>query len=134
MATRPSPTCARSRLVPCRTCLVGGRSFHDREEVVAIRTALDAIEWPADELAVYATLRGPLLAINDEELLSFRSEVFHLNPLRKPSSAHAERYPDVAEALSLLRSLHVTRNRRPIADTIEQLLAVTRATLAFDVA
>lgn len=123
--TKPYVRALEARAVP--HMLVGGRSFHDREEVVAIRTALEAIEWPSDELAVYATLRGPLLAINDEDLLRFRSEVFHLNPLRKLDSAHAERHPEVAEALSLLRSLHVGRNRRPIADTIEQLLAATRA-------
>ena len=123
--TKPYVRALEARAVP--HMLVGGRSFHDREEVVAIRTALDAIEWPTDELAVYATLRGPLLAINDEDLLRFRSEVFHLNPLRKLDTSHSERYPDVADALSLLRSLHVTRNRRPIADTIEQLLAGTRA-------
>jgi ATP-dependent helicase/nuclease subunit A len=123
--TKPYVRALEARAVP--HMLVGGRSFHDREEVVAIRTALDAIEWPTDELAVYATLRGPLLAINDEDLLRFRGEVFHLNPLRKLDPTHSERYPDVADALSLLRSLHVTRNRRPIADTIEQLLAGTRA-------
>jgi hypothetical protein len=27
--------------------LVGGRSFHDREEVIALRNAIAAIEWPA---------------------------------------------------------------------------------------
>jgi ATP-dependent helicase/nuclease subunit A len=123
--TKPYVRALEARAVP--HMLVGGRSFHDREEVVAIRTALDAVEWPLDELAVYATLRGPLLAINDEELLRFRSDALHLNPLRKLDAVHAERFPDVAEALSLLRSLHVNRNRRPIADTIEQLLAGTRA-------
>jgi ATP-dependent helicase/nuclease subunit A len=123
--TKPYVRALEARGVP--HMLVGGRSFHDREEVVAIRTALDAIEWPMDELAVYATLRGPLLAINDEDLLCFRSEVRHLNPLGKLEPVHTEKYPDVASALSLLRSLHVTRNRRPIADTIEQLLAGTRA-------
>lgn len=107
--------------------LVGGRSFHDREEVVAIRTALDAVEWPADELAVYATLRGPLLAINDEDLLRFRGEARHLNPLRTLEPALCDQYPEVADALQLLRGLHVARNRRPIADTIEQLLSSTRA-------
>ncbi|RYZ01167.1 MAG: ATP-dependent deoxyribonuclease subunit A, partial [Myxococcales bacterium] len=123
--TKPYVRALEARAVP--HMLVGGRSFHDREEVVAIRTALDAVEWPADELAVYATLRGPLLAINDEELLRFRSEVHHLSPLRPLDAAVAERYPAVVEALSLLRSLHFARNRRPIADTIEQLLAGTRA-------
>jgi ATP-dependent helicase/nuclease subunit A len=32
--------------------LVGGRSFHDTEEVIALRTALTAIEWPDDELSL----------------------------------------------------------------------------------
>ena len=41
--------------------LVGGRAFHEREEVEAIRAALTAIEWPDDELSVFATLRGPVL-------------------------------------------------------------------------
>jgi ATP-dependent helicase/nuclease subunit A len=123
--TKPYVRALEARGVP--HMLVGGRSFHDREEVVAIRTALDAVEWPADELAVYATLRGPLLAINDEDLLRFRSETHHLNPLRALDQAVAERHAEVVDALQLLRALHVARNRRPIADTIEELLSATRA-------
>ena len=45
--------------------LVGSKSFHDREEVETVRTALTAIEWPEDELSVYATMRGSLFAITD---------------------------------------------------------------------
>jgi hypothetical protein len=52
--------------------LVGGRSFHNREEVIALRNALTAIEWPDNELRVFATLRGPFFALGDEELLAFR--------------------------------------------------------------
>ena len=52
--------------------LVGGRSFHDREEVQTVRTALAAIEWPDDELSVFATLQGSLFAIRDDVLLEFR--------------------------------------------------------------
>lgn len=107
--------------------LVGGRSFHDREEVIALRTALDAVEWPSDELAVYGTLRGPLLALRDEDLFRFRREARHLHPLAPVEAALAARYPDVVAALELLRALHLARNRRPIADTIEQLLSDTRA-------
>ena len=51
--------------------LVGGRAFHEREEVEALRAALTAIEWPDDELSVFATLRGPFFAIGDEELLEW---------------------------------------------------------------
>lgn len=123
--TRPYVRALEARRIP--HMLVGGRSFHDREEVVAIRTALDAIEWPEDEFSVYATLRGPLLALTDEALFCFRAESGHLNPLRRVEPEHRERHPDVVAALELLRSLHVGRNRRPIADTIERLLAETRA-------
>jgi ATP-dependent helicase/nuclease subunit A len=123
--TKPYVRALEARGVP--HMLVGGRSFHDREEVVAIRTALDAIEWPTDELAVYATLRGPLLAINDEDLLRFRADSRHLNPLRRLEPDQLERHPEVASALQLLRGLHLSRNRRPIADTVEELLSGTRA-------
>ena len=46
--------------------LVGGRAFHEREEIETLRAALGAVEWPDDELAVFATLRGALFAIGDE--------------------------------------------------------------------
>jgi hypothetical protein len=42
--TRPYVRALEARRVP--HVLVGGRSFHDREEVLAIRNALGAIEWP----------------------------------------------------------------------------------------
>src|SRR6266404_286668 len=54
---------------------LGGRSFHDREEVIALRNAITAIEWPDDELKVFATLRGPFFALGDEALLAFRQYV-----------------------------------------------------------
>ena len=111
--------------------LVGGRSFHGREEVMAVRTALEAIEWPDDELSVYATLRGSLFGITDEELLCFRNDFARLSPLRRFDGATRERHPDVTDALELLRSLHFSRNRRPIADTVERLLSETRAHAAF---
>ena len=56
--------------------LVGGRAFHDREEIETLRAALAAIEWPDDELSVFATLRGALFAIGDEELLEYRHAAF----------------------------------------------------------
>ena len=38
--------------------LAGSKSFHRREEVETLRAALTAIEWPDDELSVFATLKG----------------------------------------------------------------------------
>ena len=68
--TRPYVRALEVRHLP--HVLVGGRSFHVREEVVALRNVLSAIEWPDDELSVYATLRGPFFAITDDALLAFR--------------------------------------------------------------
>ena len=115
-----------SRRIP--HVLVGGRSFHTREEVLALRNALTAIEWPDDELAIYATLRGPLFALSDDALLTFRTALKRLRPARP---AEREALPpaakEVADALAILKTLHYGRNRRPIGDTVSQLLEATRA-------
>ena len=108
--------------------LVGGRSYHSREEVLAIRNAAQAIEWPDDELSVFAALRGPLFALGDEALLLFRHRQGRLHPLRSftPESL-SEPEREVTEALSVLGQLHLRRNRRPIAQTLTLLLQATRA-------
>jgi len=110
---------------------MGGRSFHDREEVLALRNALCSIEWPDDELRVFATMRGPLFAIHDDTLLAFRHAHGGLRPLRWSTSTGTESLREdereVAVALSLLGKLHRGRNRRPIAQTVTKLLAVVRA-------
>ncbi len=69
--TRPYVEALEARAVP--HLLVGGKTFHEREEVDAVRVALTAIEWPEDELSVYATLHGPLFAIGEEELLEYHA-------------------------------------------------------------
>ena len=115
-----------------RHLLVGGKAFHDREEIETLRAALMAIEWPDDQLSVFATLRGALFAIGDEELLEYQNlpNCGRFHPFRI-----AEVYPShlqpAVDALTLLRELHVHRNRRPVADTISMLLDRTRAHVAF---
>jgi len=111
--------------------LVGGKSFHDREEVETLRAALTAIEWPDDELATFATLRGSLFALGDERLLCWRTAHGRLHPFRLPAEPVAEALAPVATALRELADLHRARNRRPIADTIARLLDATRAHAAF---
>ena len=111
--------------------LVGARSFHHREEVETLRAALTAVEWPDDELSVFATLRGSLFGIQDHLLLRFRHEAGKLHPFRK-SPEHLE--PDlqpVREALGTLAELHRRRNQRSLVETIGELLAVTRAHAGF---
>jgi ATP-dependent exoDNAse (exonuclease V) beta subunit len=129
--------------------LVGGKSFHEREEIEALVAALAAVEWPDDELSVFATLHGPLFAIGDAELLEYHDR-FHkehfgaLHPYRIPAALGGatgtelalEAEPlghlrPIADALRLLRSLHGRRNYRPVAETISQLLNETRAHVGF---
>ncbi len=146
-ATRPYVDALEARNVP--HLLVGGKSFHEREEIEALSAALAAVEWPDDELSVYATLHGPLFAIGDAELLEYhhRFDKEHfgaLHPYRIPTAlggasgtemaldaeplAHLR---PIADALRLLRGLHARRNYRPVAETVNQLLTETRAHVGF---
>ena len=127
--TRPYVRALEARRLP--HLLVGGSGFHAREEIEAIRNALSAVERPDDELAVFATLRGPLFALNDGQLLAYRSIHSDLNPFRRPAEDLAGDSAEVASALAVLRDLHRGRNRRPIADTIGRLLTATRAHAGF---
>ena len=132
--TRPYVRALESRRIP--HVLVGGRSLHDREEIIALRNALAAIEWPDDELKVFATLRGPLLALSDEALLAFRQyvgsdgalQIRRLHPMHPVDRGHLDPLAhEVADALALLARLHAGRNQRPIAQTIMMLLDAVRA-------
>ena len=74
--------------------LVGGKAFHGREEVETIRAALAAIEWPDDELSVFATLKGSLFAIDDEHAARVPASVRHASirsGFRRSSAATAGR-------------------------------------------
>ena len=127
--TRPYVRALEARRLP--HLLVGGSSFHSREEVEAIRNALAAVERPDDELALFATLKGPLFAIGDAQLLAYRSRFSSLHPYRQVPDDLPESLAEVVEALAVLRELHSGRNRRPVADTIGRLLATTRAHAGF---
>ena len=116
--------------------LVKGSSFQEREEIETMRNALNAIERPDDELSVYATLRGPLFAFSDGELLAFKETIGTLHPFRHVDEANSEDEANdsiakVASALGVLRELHRGRNRRPLADTVARLLEATRAHAGF---
>ncbi len=109
--------------------LVGGRSLHHREEIETLRTALMAIEWPSDELSVYATLKGSLFALPDEQLFLYREHGGKLDPLA--ARIDDARFADVASALDVLAAAHRQRNRIRIATTIGNLLRETRAHAGF---
>jgi len=112
--------------------LVASKSFHQREEVETLRAACAAIEWPDDELAVYAALRGSLFSIPDNLLLHYRFELkTRLHPLRSRDAVLPESLKPITGALDALADLHRNRNRRPIAGTIQRLLEITRAYMGF---
>jgi ATP-dependent helicase/nuclease subunit A len=124
--TREYARALEARLIP--HLLAGSKSFHRREEVETLRAALTAIEWPDDELNVFATLKGSLFAIPDEVLLRYRHKHGHLHPFHKPDDAA---FAAVIEALTLLGDLHRARNRQPFAATVNGLLEATRAHAGF---
>jgi ATP-dependent exoDNAse (exonuclease V) beta subunit len=149
--TRPYVDGLEARGIP--HVLVGGKTFHGREEVESIRAALAAVEWPDDELSVFATLRGALFAIGDEDLLEWHHLYKGFHPFRVPQ-AFVDRGPEagglgpeaggresegvaplhlmpIAEALLLLQRLHRRRNYRLVSDTIGDLLDATRAHVGF---
>ena len=126
--TRPYVEALEARGV--RHLLVGGRAFHDRAEIETLRAALRAIEWPDDQLSVFATLRGALFAIGDEDLLEYHQLQRRFHPFRLPEAV-PEHLEPVRHALEQLGALHKQRNRRPVADTIAQLLEWTRAHVGF---
>ena len=105
-----------------------------------MRAALAAIEWPDDELSVFATLKGSLFAIDDEHLLEFRHRFGTFHPFRIPKELGGNSGQElalageptthlapIADALRLLQQFHRSRNYRPVADTVGRLLTETRA-------
>ena len=123
--TRPYIRALDARRIP--HLLVGSRTFHQREEVESIRAALTAVEWPDDELNVFATLRGSLFAVEDSLLLEFRKRVGNLHPFRELDEATRKEFKRIVPILDLLADLHYSRNHRPIVDTINRILEFCRA-------
>ena len=111
--------------------LWGSRSFHEREEVETVRAALNAIEWPDDELSLYATLRGALFSFSDNLLLRYRTEIGSLYPFRPVQESLPEEFKPIAEALTFLGELHRQRNWRSAVETVHALLDTSRAHAAF---
>jgi ATP-dependent helicase/nuclease subunit A len=107
--------------------LVGSKSFHRREEIGTIRAALRVIEWPDDELSVYAVLRGALFFIPDGDLFKFHEEHGRFTPFFKAPADMDPGFAPIAEVLALLKKLHRGRNFRPPAETIRRLLDAARA-------
>ena len=117
----PYARALEERRIPLASVGVGG--FLDREEVQALRMAVSAIERPADLTPIYSTLRGPFLGFTDDVLLAATASPRGLRPFGEGRTENAE----LDEALDLIASLHRSRNRRPIVETLSRFLEATRA-------
>ncbi|MBL8743551.1 MAG: UvrD-helicase domain-containing protein, partial [Myxococcales bacterium] len=111
--------------------VLGGRALGDRDESHALVTALSAIEYPDDPLLVYGALRGPLFGFTDELLYRWHLTHHGLRPLVMPKGPWTEALAPVGDALNQLGRLHVGRNRVSPAETLADLLSVTRAPVGF---
>lgn len=125
--------------------LAAVQTYIGSAELSFLRAALTAIEFPEDELSVYATLRGPLFAIPDQDLFLFRERhpEIRLRPARArrleldDGDASAAPAPGrtsdrtIRDALAFLYDLHRRRTHQPIAVTLQQLLGRHRAETGF---
>ena len=133
--------------------LAAVQTYIGSAELSFLRAALTAIEFPDDELSVYATLRGPLFAIPDQDLFLFRERhpEIRLRPARArllelddeaaPPNRTPDQKPDqkpdrtidraIRDGLAFLYRLHRRRTHQPIAVTLQQLLGRNRAETGF---
>ncbi len=120
--------------------LAAVQTYIGSAELSFLRAALTAVEFPEDELSVYATLRGPLFALPDQDLFLFRERhpEIRLRPARArlleleddPAAAgRADR--TIRDALAFLYDLHRRRTHQPIAVTLQELLGRHRAETGF---
>ena len=130
--TSRSRTCRRSRRAASSTCSSAARPSTTAKKSRRIRAALAAIEWPDDELSVFATLRGALFAIGDEELLEWKQRFGAFHPFRIHGARRRERGPPITCSRSPTRcsccsACTAGATTCPVAETIQQLLDATRA-------
>ena len=114
--------------------LVGSKSFHQREEVETLRAACAAIEWPGDELSVYATLKGSLFAIPDNRCCATVSRwggCIRCARTNRRGSSTPRSAATIDAVLDTLAELHRARNERPVAETLNLLLEAARAHAGF---
>ena len=119
--------------------LAAVQTYIGSAELSFLRAALTAVEFPEDELSVYATLRGPLFAIPDQDLFLFRER--HPDIRLRPARARLLELDDdddagrvdrtVRDGLAFLYDLHRRRTHQPIAVTLQQLLGRHRAETGF---
>jgi len=101
---------------------LGGRTFYVRPEVKAMAAAAQALDNPADEPALVATLTSPSFSFHADELLRFKLAGGVFDYRAAPPPAAPGRF---ADAFDLLRRLHEGRAESSPAATLARLAAGT---------
>ena len=109
--------------------LVGGKAYHQRGEVAALRAALTAIDNAADRFALVQALRSPFFGISDADLARYAAGAGTLNVNAPVPEALAA--SPVAQALEVLLRLHRRRRVDPPSAVVRGLLERTRALPGF---
>ncbi|MGB9741704.1 MAG: UvrD-helicase domain-containing protein [bacterium] len=111
--------------------VVGGTGFYDEPEVRYLSYLTRFLVDPADDMALYITLRGPLFQIDEKELLlSTRRTGFPTwwGRLREAGATGSER---LANALMVLDDALKRVNYEPLHLILNRLLVQTRAWQTF---
>jgi ATP-dependent helicase/nuclease subunit A len=106
--------------------VIGGKHFYVRQEVEQLLAVLRAIENPYDTIALIAALRSPFLGVSDDDIFKQHASERSLNYLC-PTDASTP----VGQALSLLASLHETRNDISVEALINRLYCLTDAPVTY---
>jgi len=120
-------TALRARKIGYR--LVGGKAYHQRGEVGALRAVLLAIDNAAHRLALVQALRSPFFGLSDHDLAAFVARGGTLN-FNAPIPESAQDGP-VAQALEILKKLHRARRIQPPSAVVRALFEATRALPGF---
>ncbi|NJK89217.1 MAG: UvrD-helicase domain-containing protein [Myxococcales bacterium] len=110
---------------------VGKMSIGGRDDVEALRAVLRAIEWPDEELFVYAALAGPIFAHPDHVLDRYRRMVGRLSPLAREERPNDEAFAEVHASLAVLEDVSRQKSHLSVAAVIGKLFEATRAPSAF---
>jgi len=110
--------------------VVAGTGFFQQQEVFDVLNALQAIDNPLDDVALFGTLRGSLFGLNDNALMHVAEA--HVPPyfpaLRKagpPAGLAADQREALVRAVALIARLHARKDAVGIDRLLEDLLAET---------
>jgi ATP-dependent exoDNAse (exonuclease V) beta subunit len=99
----------------------GGRTYFLRPEVVDVVGVLRAVGDPGDPVALYGALHTSLFGFSDDDLFAFHAASGRFDCF----AAQPDGHDAVRAALSLVRDLHERRDRRPLVETVDDLLRRT---------